>query len=362
MTGILEQTECPSEADWREGLTGNLCRCTGYSPIIQAGCQAASDKSATMNERYPVAEMAMTVAEVEADDVRIESGSADESPRTVACPGSIRDATECLEQYPDSKIVSGGTDLGVQFNKGVCRPTRWLDLNRVEQLAEVQLKGDAIIAGASATWTDVGEVCRDACPAFYKIVSVFGSPQIRHVGTLGGNIINASPIADSVPFLMVCEAQLELQSVQGTRNVDVNDFYHGYKQFDLRPGELLTRISIPLPQASSNLRLYKVSRRRDMDISTFTAAIQIACDGDQITDAKIAYGAVGPVVLRLRDTEAFLKDRVFDLESMREAGEVAINEITPISDVRGSQDFRYRLARNVLTKFFHETMSEGVFA
>lgn len=367
MTGILEQSDRPTVDDWRHGLSGNLCRCTGYSPIISAGCQAAESDSIAMNDRYPHAVMADAMTETlketfqdpesgaSEDGILIEWEPDDGEKQTIACPTTIHSATQFLDENRNAKVIAGGTDLGVQFNKGVCRPQQWLDLNQVTELSEVRLEDGCIVASALATWTDVGNFAKLQCPQFYEIVSIFGSPQIRNVGTLAGNIINASPIADSTPFLMVCDAELTLQSVSGSRTVSINEFYHGYKQFDLHPGELLTQIRIPLPSPDQHLRLYKVSRRRDMDISTFTAAIEMTFDGDSITDAKIAYGAVGPIVIRLKKTEEFLQGRPFDLDSMKQAGKIAVDEITPISDVRGSEDFRLRLARNVLSKYFHET-------
>jgi len=154
--------------------------------------------------------------------------------------------------------------------------------------------------------------------------------------------------------LFVMDALLELAGPAGRRQVNINQFYQGYKKFDLKPDELLTGVRIPLPRSDEILRLYKVSRRRDLDISTFTAAVRMQLDGDTISHAAIAYGAVGPVVLRLSKTEQFLVGKPFTEETMSEAGDVAIDEITPISDVRGSKDYRYQLARNVLVKFFHQ--------
>ena len=181
---------------------------------------------------------------------------------------------------------------------------------------------------------------------------MFGSPQIRNVATIGGNIINASPIADSLPFLVANDAVLTLVSQAGTRSVAINDFFLGYKEIDLKPGELLSEIRMALPPEDRQLRLYKVSRRRDMDISTFTGAIWMDLDGQQIKDVGIAYGAVGPTVLRLKKTESFLRGKTFSADTMRQAGEIALQDISPISDVRGGQDFRNRLAKNVLLKFF----------
>jgi xanthine dehydrogenase small subunit len=217
-----------------------------------------------------------------------------------------------------------------------------------------------MVLGARTSWSTMEKLCQEHVPEFQKIIAVFGAPQIRHVGTIGGNIVNASPIADSLPFLHVMESSLELCSTAGTRLVNINKFYQGYKKFDLRPGELVARVLIPLPRATDLLRLYKISRRRDLDISTFTAAIRLRLDGDTIADAAISLGAVGPIVIRARKTESFLRGRPLTEETMLQAGEAAVSEITPISDVRGAADYRFQLTRNILLKFYHETQCQAV--
>ena len=291
------------------------------------------------------------------DAVRVENNGS-----LVYCPSSLSEATEFLAKHPDAEIIAGATETGVRFNKGLCSATVWLDLNAVDELAGVTVDGDKLVIGARATWTDLEEITQTHAEPFHGIVEVFGSPQIRNVATIGGNIINASPIADSLPFLVACDATLTLVSKLGSRTVAINDFFQGYKQIDLKPGELLHEIRMTLPPADRQLRLYKVSRRRDMDISTFTGAIWVDLDGDTIKDAGIAYGAVGPTVLRLKQTETFLRGKPFSLDIMTQAGDVALKEITPISDVRGGQDFRNQLAKNVLQKFFHEVQANSVEA
>ena len=309
MTGLLQDDDRLSVNQWRSGLTGNLCRCTGYSPIIDAGLKVQESKTRKLNEMYPANLMLDAFEAVQADSILIV---ADEEGRQVFCPVDLGSALEHLAAHPDARVVAGATDVGVQFNKGVCNDKTWIDLNRIRELEGVQVQGNTINAGARVTWAELQDVAGELIPEFEKIVAVFGSPQIRHAGTLGGNIINASPIADSLPLLFVCHARLTLASAHGTRTVDINDFYQGYKQFDLQPGELLTRIQIPLPVESGQLRLYKISRRKDLDISSFTAAIWIETDGTEngtvksgsaIGSAKIAYGAVGPTVIRLAKTE-----------------------------------------------------------
>jgi xanthine dehydrogenase small subunit len=186
------------------------------------------------------------------------------------------------------------------------------------------------------------------------VLESFGGPQIRHVGTLGGNIVNGSPIADSLPLLFAMEATLDLASAAGTRAVPIPAFFKGYKQLDLAADELLVRVRMPLPEADDILRLVKVSRRRDLDISTFTSAILVRRAGDRIARARVAYGGVGPTVVRMRGTEAALVGQPFTEATFRRAGDVAAGEIRPLTDVRGSADYRLQLARGVLLKFFHE--------
>ncbi|HZZ27861.1 MAG TPA: FAD binding domain-containing protein [Pirellulales bacterium] len=359
MHGVCETCNghAASEEQWRHELTGNLCRCTGYTTILKAGLQAVAAGTSTLNDLYPPAAMLEQLSALRNDvlDLQFADGG---MQRRAYGPTTIDQAVAFRRENPQAKIIAGATDVGVQLNKRVIAPATFLDLNRVVELEELAVESIAgtrqIVAGARATWTQLLELCRSEVPEFAEIVSVFGSPQIRHVGTIGGNIINASPIADSLPFLFVMEAELELAGPTGRRTVNINQFYHSYKKFDLRPDELLVSIRIPLPCPGELLRLYKVSRRRDLDISTFTAALRLELASETISHAALAYGAVGPTVLRLRKTEQFLEGRAITAETMAEAGDVAVAEITPISDVRGSQDYRFQLARNVLLKFYHE--------
>lgn len=356
MTGLLEDRDELDESAMRCGLTGNLCRCTGYTSIIDAGRQIDVTRHHRAEELYPSAHMLSEFAERRGQCVEVQA-EWDEQEHLVISPPNLGEALESLGAHPDATIVAGATDIGVRINKSLAIPRKILDLNRVDELAGVAVENGDLVLGSRASWTAIEEVCKEAVPEFYKIVSVFGAPQIRHVGTIGGNIANASPIADSLPFLHVMDAVLELRSAGGARRMNINDFYKGYKKFDLQPSELIAKVRIPLPSENELLRLYKVSRRRDLDIATFTAAIRMRLDGESIAEVAIALGAVGPTVIRARKTEAFLRGRLLDEETMRLAGNVAIAEITPISDVRGAADYRYQLTRNILLKFFHETQA-----
>jgi xanthine dehydrogenase small subunit len=328
-------------------------------PIIEAGVAAEHERHARLDARYPPAPMLAEFDRRRLQTIELSDPSSD-AVHVCRSAASLNDALEFLNQHPDAAIVAGATDIGVRINKSTTIPPKLLDLNRVTELDSVAVEDGELVLGTRASWTALEEVCEGLIPEFHKIITVFGAPQIRHVGTIGGNIANASPIADSLPFLYVMEAALELRSVRGSRNVNINDFYKGYKKLDLLPGELIARVRVPLPADDELLRLYKVSRRRDLDIASFTAAIRIRLDGDTIAESALAFGAVGPTVIRARQTEEFLRGRTLDENTMLRAGDVAVAEISPISDVRGAADYRYQLTRNILLKFYHETQSLAV--
>lgn len=341
--------------DWRKELAGNLCRCTGYVSIVEAaeraGCEA--DWLAT---RFADGSWMREGGRLRRESLDVR-GDLDGVAMRATCPATLAEALAARET-PEARVVAGATDLGVLWNKGKLRPRHWLDLSRVAALRSLVVdeagSGATLVAGPLATWTDMLRVCAERCGEAVAVLESFGGPQIRHVGTLGGNIVNGSPIADSLPLLFAMEATLDLASAAGTRSVPIDAFYTGYKQVDLAPDELLVRVRMPLPGPDDVLRLVKMSRRRDLDISTFTSAIVVRRTGDRIASARVAYGGVGPTVVRMRATEAALAGHPFTEATFRRAGDVAVGEIRPLTDVRGSADYRLQLARSVLLKFFHE--------
>ena len=324
----------------------------------QAGARVISAADMARISHFPTPSTAFGVLRLRRESLDLR-GEQDGGPMRVSSPASLAEALE-ERREPEPRVVAGATDLGVLWNKGILRPRHWLDLARIPTLQGLEIEesaaGRTLVAGPLATWTDCLAICGAECPEFVPILEAFGGPQIRHVGTLGGNIINGSPIADSLPLLFAMEATLELASAVGTRQVPIDEFYKGYKQLDLAADELLVRVRMPLPAPADLLRLIKVSRRRDLDISTFTAAILLRRDAERIAAARIAYGGVGPTVMRMRAAEQALVGRPFTEETFRHAGEVAAGEIRPLTDVRGTADYRLQLARNVLLKCYHEQM------
>jgi xanthine dehydrogenase small subunit len=356
MTGVMERQMATSgmannslPCDWPLELSGNLCRCTGYQPILNACEQISGASYQSLDARYPMHAIQAMYAPYKVESVCLRNGD-----RQICIPRSLAECLQIKHDLPGARWVAGATDIGVQSNKRNASPAQAIVLRKIDALKSIENASDTITFGAAVSWTQMLPYCDQHFPQFAEIIKTFGSPQIRNMGTIGGNLANASPIADSLPLLHVLESELELAGSEGARWVNINRFYTDYKQCDLKPGELITRVKLWKLNSRDRLRLYKVSRRRDMDISTFTAAIRMQVESGLILQASLAFGAVGPIVLRLPQTEGYLVGKPFSMETMAGAGELVVDEITPISDVRGTADYRFQLAKNVLMKFYWE--------
>jgi xanthine dehydrogenase small subunit len=335
--------------DQRLALTGNLCRCTGYLPILDAMNEIADTRRGSVGSCYETPELVADVKNLAREPLHVTCDR-----RIFAAPVTVEDAVAFKATHPAAVIIAGGTELGVLRNKRGNDPASILTLNRIPGLGDIERQGDRVVIGANVTWAQIERELIPNLPALDPIVRRFGSPQIRVVATLAGNVMNGSPIADALPLLMVMDAELELVGPRGKRLRSINGFYTGYKQMDMAVDELLTRVVLPLPAADARLRLYKVSRRNDLDIATFGAAVRIHETDGVIRRAAVAYSGVASTVLRLPRTEAALTGKSFRESTFRNAGRIARSEIAPLTDVRGGADFRSLLAENILVKYFFE--------
>lgn len=351
MCSVLDEQPTANAHDLTRGLVGNLCRCTGYGSILQAGETADRTQLRKLIDLYDTANIARELLAAERQSLQLVHGK-----RILAKPATVAEATQFLAAHGDCTIVAGGTDLGVQTNKGKRELGVLLSTRALNELRGVAVAQGQMIIGANTSLSEVEMACRQYLPEFAKMLQWFGSPLIKNAGTLGGNLGNGSPIGDTMPGLFVLNAEVELVGPRGTRRVDINQFYTGYRQSVRESDELIARVILPLPTKGELYRLYKLSKRKDLDISTMTAAfwMSLSADGDTIEQVRIAYGGVGPVILRLPQTEAYLNGKPFALATFQAAGQIAKTEITPISDVRGSNTYRLQLADNLLAKFYYE--------
>jgi xanthine dehydrogenase small subunit len=348
LAGLCERREACDEGALRLALTGNLCRCTGYVPILEAARVLDPHALPALAERYGDPSLVEDLRQHASSPVLIHTAG----PRTFFAPRRLDEAVDFKARHPDAVIVSGGTELGVLRNKKGVDPAILLSLAHVPGLSEITHTGDTVVIGANVTWTQVEAFAKNVLPEFHKIIVRFGSPQIRNVATLVGNVAHGSPIADALPLLCVMDAELDLLGRAGPRRVKITGFYKGYKVKDLEADEIITRVLLPMPAADELLKLYKVSRRQDLDIATLGAAIRVRRAGAVITRAYVAFSGVAPTVVRLSATEAFLQGKRLTEATFRDSGRLARGEIQPISDVRGSRDFRLLLAENIMLKFY----------
>ncbi|MEM7602267.1 MAG: FAD binding domain-containing protein, partial [Verrucomicrobiota bacterium] len=313
-------------AEVADQLCGNLCRCTGYRPIREA-MEMSSDGE--LPERFDLPSVSLP------DYHR---------------PQSVAEALALRGSYPEAPFIAGATELAVLINKRHERYSAFISLEEVSELQTISSTDTDWQIGAAAVLTDVAEALMGEYPALHDMLRRFASRQIRHRATLGGNLVTASPIGDSAPVLLALDAQLTLQG-SAERVVAIKDFFTGYRETVMHPGELLTKITLPrsLP---GQTRFYKVSKRREMDISTVAAAIRIATDQKGIiTEARLAYGGVAATPTRANQTEAAL----IGLPLAEAASSAILNtlasEFAPLDDLRGSSDYRNALITDLFLKY-----------
>lgn len=354
MCSMFDDGKPKSACEIKDGLTGNLCRCTGYEAIVKAGLEVDLSQWEPIAKRYPSSEMVKAFKSQLKESVSLKWDG-----KELFVPSDLKAACEFKSKNPATVIVTGGTDVAVNMNKRGLVPDYVMATSNLCGLSEiVSRKGGertVLEIGGRVTLKALEDYVSELSEEMKYVMWVFGSPQIRYAGTLAGNVANASPIADTPPMLFTMDAEIEATGVNGVRRIKMTDFYLGYKKLALQADELITKIHLPLPTKDEIVRLYKVSRRQHLDISAFTAAIRLKVTRGKIETAAITYGGVAAVVMRLPKVEQFLIGKEFSLETCREAGRLARSEVAPISDVRGSRDYRLALAENIFSKFYHET-------
>ena len=344
----------PTRENACRALVGNLCRCTGYDAILRAATSIDYGAVKSLETRYDSAEMRSDMHVATQEDVLLKTPL-----HRVYKPATLTQALKFRAESPHATIVAGGTDWGVLINKRVREISGVLALFDVRELHDITVDASAVHVGATATLTEFEHATLDAIPALGEFLSWFGSPPIKNAGTLAGNLATGSPIGDSLPAMMVLGAEIELASITGRRRVKLTDFYTGYRQNVMRSDELIVAIHVPRLKADETLKLYKVSKRKDLDISSVSAAIFLKQQGDTIVDARIAIGGVGATVTRITAAEDSLRGGRIELSRFENAANIIRDAVKPISDVRGSADYRRALAGNLILKCFHELVGEA---
>ena len=329
-----------------DAISGNLCRCTGYRPIVEAGvkmfelaqCPSLTDLE---NGAQPNGKPQ--------NDAQPESSF--DSVVGYFMPKTEKELAALIAEHSDAQFVAGGTDKVLEITQQFSQPTKIIDLGQVVELTGISRDQGYLVIGAAATYSEIEQHCAELMPEFISLLHRLGSRQIRNRGTMGGNIANGSPIADTPPALFIWEAELELVKSGGKRlRVPINDFYLGYRKTLIEKGDYLSAIRIPLENLSSPYRLYKISKRYEDDISAVMGAFALEFEDDRPVSARIAYGGMAATPVRAPKTEAFLLSEELPENWLDEAVAILASEFTPMTDVRATAAYRREVAANLLYK------------
>jgi xanthine dehydrogenase molybdopterin binding subunit/xanthine dehydrogenase small subunit len=360
--------------DLDDQLSGNLCRCTGYRPIRDAAIEAFLLRSSRGNEAQTKSKNKLETSYVisHGQDIFAERlKQADAKPGAAEYefaeekffrPTSLTELFRLKKKNPDARLIAGATELGLDITKRYKKFPTLISVEAVPELKEITSTKTEWLIGAAVTLTQIEDKMAGEFPALGDMLRVFGSRQIRNRATMGGNLVTASPIGDCAPVLLALDAKVALVSAKGERTLPIDQFFVAYRKTALRTGEILNAIIVPRgisgPGSTRKCSWFKVSKRREMDISTVAACFTVDLDGQNVVcHARLAYGGVAATPSRAKNTESALLGKVWSEETIENVLPILRAEFTPISDVRGSADYRSGLIANLLEKFFYESIS-----
>ncbi|MDB5497238.1 MAG: hypothetical protein JWP28_1269 [Phenylobacterium sp.] len=330
----------------KDALAGNLCRCTGYGPILAAGQAMGADPDARLAEA-----LAVELAGIRAT----ESLEVEHKGRRFLAPRTASELAAAVEAHPDGAILAGGTDVGLWVTKQHRTLPTVISLNEVAELRRVEDLGDAIRIGAAVRYADAEAVLVDLHPEFGEMLRRLGGLQVRNLGTVCGNIANGSPIGDMPPALIAAGATVVLRKGGATRTLPLEGYFLAYGKQDRAPGEFVEAVIVPKIAAGRVFKLFKLSKRFDQDISAVCAGVSIGVEAGRVTDARIAFGGMAATPKRAAACEAALTGRPWTEATVRGAAEALAQDFQPIDDMRASAAYRLQAAKNLILKAWLES-------
>jgi|WetSurMetagenome_2_1015567.scaffolds.fasta_scaffold54527_2 xanthine dehydrogenase small subunit len=338
----------PSREIIEDSLSGNLCRCTGYQSILEAAFNACRKNG---NDHFSEKEemVSKMLKEINKDKTVIMF---DTKRQTYFHPFTLDDALMLRKHYKNAIVINGATDVALKQTKKNELLSEIIDLSGVDELKIYSGEENGFYIGAGMCLECLKNLCEKEYPALYDILKVFGSLQIRNFATIGGNVGSASPIGDTLPVLFAYKAKVILQSSKNKREVGIEDFIKGYRKTDLKEDELITSVFIPKPEKNVYINSFKVSKRKDLDISTVSLSSRLKLEKNIVREIILAYGGMAETTLRARKTEEFLTGKDWNRKIIEEAMKIVCDEFTPISDARASEEFRKIISKNLLLKLW----------
>jgi len=343
----------PTRQQLADEIAGNLCRCTGYKPILDAGERMFDAPAVRIDTRAALdALRAQPPGDLEyrapnaADPAREDAFYA---PRTIKALAALRLAK------PAARLLAGGTDIGLWVNKQFKDLGDQIYLGEVAELRRIEAREGTLSIGAGASLEAAWAALAERWPALTEVWLRFASPPIRNAGTMGGNVANGSPIGDSAPVLIALDAAVLLRRGDRQRRMPLTDFYVDYMVNRLEPGEFLEAIEVPLLPADYALRAYKISKRYDSDISAVLGAFRIALEGERVRDVRLVFGGMAAIVKRATNAEAALAGQPWTETSVDAAALALATDFEPLTDMRASAGYRLEVSQNLLRRFWLET-------
>ncbi|MEP6827262.1 MAG: xanthine dehydrogenase small subunit [Aestuariivirga sp.] len=331
--------------DVTTAIAGNLCRCTGYRPIIDAGlkaCNSLQDKFTADAEKSIALLNGISDADMIAGDAQ----------NFFAAPSSAGSLAKLVAQHPQARVVAGATDVGLWVTKQFKTQKQIITTGRAKDFADVAKADGALHIGAGATYSEAQAALSKLAPDIGAVVHRIGSVQVRNSGTIGGNIANGSPIGDMPPMLIALGATLVLRAGETERKMPIEDFFIDYGKQDRKAGELVWRIEVPLTKPNQIFKAYKITKRFDQDISAVLGAFLFTLEGERISEVRIAFGGMAATPKRAMKTEAALRGKM-----LREALAITLDDYAPIGDMRASAEYRRETAAALLKKALLEIES-----
>lgn len=340
----------PDRQTINDGLAGNLCRCTGYGPLIAAAETSIRSEPPAWDRERQARELTLLGEMDQAATLTFSHEG-----RRYFSPTSADEFAWIYAKHPDAVVLGGATDVGLWVTKQHRDLPVIIHIGRVAELRQISIEAGRIRIGAAATYTDAEAVLADAYPDFGELIRRLGARQVRNAGTIGGNIANGSPIGDTPPALIALGAELILRKGDTRRRMALEDFFLAYGKQDRAPGEFVEAVEVPLLTRREQLRCYKISKRFDQDISAVCGCFNICVEAGVAAEARIAFGGMAGTPNRASAVEAALRGKPWTEETIEAAIPAFEIDFQPLTDMRGSADYRMLTAKNLLRKYFRET-------
>lgn len=353
MFALSKNKPTADKHDIFEALAGNLCRCTGYRPIVDAAKTIAEQPQLVDQFSRYETEVLARLDQIETDTLVTLNGN----DKVCFSPVSSDELAELLTEHPDAQLLAGGTDLALQVTQFYRELPKMIYVGNVAEMKQLEEDDQQIVIGAARSLSDSYEALNRVFPDMGELLHRFASLQIRNQGTLGGNIGNASPIGDAPPVLMALNARLVLRKGEQRRELPIDDYFLDYKKTAQQTSEFIEKIIVPKPAADQHFKVYKLSKRLDDDISAVCGAFNLTIVDGVISEARIAFGGMAAVPKRAAACERELLNKPWNQATVKAAMKALSGDFEPLSDFRASKEYRSKTATNLLYKFFIEQQS-----